>query len=67
MRRLPAQRRWDRGLLDAIKGTPWAPTDGETDRPVPIAISLETPPLGELPPATQGEPIQIRRMKIPRT
>ena len=36
MRRIPAEERLDAGMLERIKGTPWAPTDGLNAEPLPI-------------------------------
>ena len=53
-------------MIDAIKGTPWAPLDGAHEQPVPVEVPGDADANLHVPPVPQPSPMQIRRMKIPR-
>eukprot|EP00972_Heterocapsa_arctica_P004682 693736-Heterocapsa_arctica.AAC.1 len=64
MKRLPEDKRWDSALVLSVKGTPWAPVDGATTAPVPVAVYIPVSE-GNLPPVADLDPtVQIRAMKI---
>ena len=66
MKRLPADKRWDRQMMDALAGTPWAPLDGVHSQPIPVEVPPAKPAVGvEVPAPPQPGGPQIRRMKVP--
>ncbi len=64
IKRLPDDRRWDAEAVLAIKGTPWAPVDGATTAPVPVAVHFPVYE-GNLPPAVDRDPaVEVRAMRL---
>ena len=62
VKRLVASSRWDKELLNNIKGSPWAPVDGEKVEGIPVEVYV--PPVADVPKAPEERQPQIRRMKI---
>ncbi len=51
-------------MVLGVKGTPWAPIDGATAAPVPVAVHVPFY-AGNLPPAVDPDPTpQLRAMRI---
>jgi hypothetical protein len=64
IKRLPDDQRWDAEAVLAIKGTPWAPVDGATTAPVPVAVHFPVYE-GNLPPPVDRDPaVQVRAMRL---
>ena len=63
IRRLPMEDRWKIESIRSIKGTPWAPLDGESPMPIGIKIKEGTGQHDIPPPPIRPE-IQIRRMQL---
>ena len=62
IKRLPEDRRWDADAILGIKGTPWAPIDGATSAPVPVAVHIPVHE-GNIPPPVDRDPaVQVRAM-----
>ena len=67
MRRVPEGQRIDVELLRAIKGRPWAPSDGETLAQVPIRNpeNFERKVVYQEAPQGEEEPtMRLRRLRI---
>ena len=64
IKRLPDDRRWDAEAVLAIRGSPWAPVDGATTAPVPVAVHFPVYE-GNLPPAVDRDPaVEVRAMRL---
>ena len=65
IRRMKPESRWSRSALDNIKGTPWAPVDGDREEEVPTVHIPKDVPVQDVPKPPEAPMPQIRRMKIP--
>ena len=57
VRRMPEDKRWSKEAVNNIKGTPWAPSGDEEEKPIGVRIDL--PGVGgqpDLPPPMQEGP-----------
>lgn len=62
IKRLVVSSRWDKELLNNIKGSPWAPVDGEKVEGIPVEVHI--PPVVDVPVIPEAQNTQVRRMKI---
>ena len=71
IKRRPFEDRWDVDIVLNVKGTPWAPGDGENVEPVPVARHAEEKPQEESPlprgMAQETEQPRVRRVMLMRS
>ena len=62
VKRLVVSSRWDKEMLDNIKGSPWAPVDGERVEGIPVEVHF--PPVIDVPVVPETWNPQVQRMKF---
>ena len=66
IRRQIPERRWNKEAILKMKGTAWAPRDGEKEEPVPAAVRSEERPMGT-EETSKPEVVERRRVMLEKT